>query len=100
MDFEQADIKYTIFFGADHRLQSCRPSSAMLPTIVGSAADHRQHQEKLSRKLLDSLVCYFDFSNIRYKQIHYFFGKFKNQPIYFLGFFNFRPYYFLGKFNF
>ena len=37
MDFEQADIKYTIFFGADHRQQSCRLSSAMLPTIVGSA---------------------------------------------------------------
>ena len=100
MDFEQADIKYTIFFGADHRQQSYRPSSAMLPTIVGSAADHRQHQEKLCWKLLESLFCYFDFSNIRYKQIHYFFGKFKNQPIYFFGFFNFGPYYFLGKFNF
>lgn len=69
MDFEQADVKYTTFFGADHREQSCRPSSAMLLTIVGSAADHRQHQEKLSRKLLESLVFYFDSSNIRYKSI-------------------------------
>ena len=39
------------FFGADHSRQSCRPSSAMLPTIVGNAADHRQHQNKHSRKL-------------------------------------------------
>lgn len=42
MDFEQADIKITIFFGVDNREQSCRPSSAELPTIVSSGVDHRR----------------------------------------------------------
>lgn len=28
--------------GADHRRQWCRPSSAEVPTIVGSTAHHRQ----------------------------------------------------------
>ena len=34
-----------MFFGADYSQQHCPLWSAALPTIVGSIADHRQHQK-------------------------------------------------------
>ncbi len=34
-----------VYFAADYGRQHCPLLSAALPTIVGSIADHRQHQE-------------------------------------------------------
>lgn len=45
-----------MFFGADYSQQHCPLWSAALPTIVGSIADHRQHQKMYGQIRLDSWI--------------------------------------------